>query len=388
MDRHHPLASDGDVSDQEVGRAQAECSFALGRLDGLLSGLSADENSLFCMKLLRETLLSALMRAGFGDAELRFDNWFSGLDRGPEETAVTSCSAHAIVRALLSDLRRHPLQPLAEAAQTVARAARFVTDRPANTADQLASNATAAAHTLIERASAGDESTLPFTALSHLGETLRAEAMFAPLHRQTRVHSIAGRNVLIEQTAPPTPLWAIDATLGRLFATGGSCQPALPFPGAVTAESLSDHLWPNEQGIIAARDLAASTRRLTKLIERTRSQVGLMRERLGHLRSNARAPQVWILLAGFSSLGIDQLEAAFGISRRGTYAVGDALIAAGVARRDTIKGKVLLVAQELRLKAHPALSERTAPLPSAALTEFEEAMSEIERLLERKSYPD
>jgi hypothetical protein len=127
---------------------------------------------------------------------------------------------------------------------------------------------------------------------------------------------------------------------------------------------------------------------LTELIKTTRSQVGLMRERLGHLRSSARAPQVWIVLAGFSSLGLDQLGAAFGVSRRGTYAVGDALVAAGVARRDMHKGKVLLVAQELRIEARPALSNRSAPLPSPALTEFEEAMSEIERLLERNNCRD
>jgi hypothetical protein len=385
MSPHHPLPSDADASEQELAQAQAECAFALGRLDGLLVGLSADEKSLFCMMLLRETILSALVQAGFLDAQLRFDSWFSGLDRGPEETPLTSCSAHAIVGALLGDFGRHPWQPLAEAAQAITRAARFVTDRPANTTDELAGDAIAAARSLIERAGAGPESPLPFTVLSYLGEMLRAEPMFAPLDLQTRVHSIAGRNVLIEQTAPFTPLWAIDATLGRMFATGGICQPAPPFPGAVTAESLGPRLWPNERGIVAARDLAASTRRLTKLIETSRGQVGIMRERLGHLRSNARAPQVWIVLAGFSSLGLDQLGTAFGVSRRGTYAVGDALVAAGMARRDTIKGKVLLVARDPRFEARPALSDPSAPRPSAALTEFEEAMSEIERLLERNN---
>jgi hypothetical protein len=381
-----PLASDTDAPGQELAQAQAECALALGRLDGLLAGLSADEKSLFCMMLLREALLSALSQAGFLDAHLRFDSWFSGLDRGPEETPLTSCSAHAIVRALLGDLGRHPWQPMAEAAQTIIKAARFVTDRVANT-DQLASDAIAAARSLIERAGAGAESPLPFTAMSHLGELLRAEPMFAPLDLQTRVHSIAGRYVSIEQTSPRTPLWAIDATLGRLFASAGICRPALPLPGAVTAENLGAHLWPNERGIVAARNLAASTRRLTKLIETTRNQVGLMRERLSHLRSSARAPQVWIVLAGFSSLGLDQLEAAFGVSRRGTYAVGDALLAAGVARRDTIKGKVLLVAQELRLEARAALSDQSTPLPSAAVTEFEEAIAEIERLLDRNNHP-
>jgi hypothetical protein len=57
-----------------------------------------------------------------------------------------------------------------------------------------------------------------------------------------------------------------------------------------------------------------------------------------------------------------------------------------VARRDTIKGKVLLVAQDPRLQARPALSDRSAPLPSAALTEFDMAMAELDRVLERSAH--
>ena len=44
------------------------------------------------------------------------------------------------------------------------------------------------------------------------------------------------------------------------------------------------------------------------------------------------SPQVWIVLAGFAPLGLDQMASAFGVSRRGTYAIGDALTAAGADR--------------------------------------------------------
>ena len=112
-----------------------------------------------------------------------------------------------------------------------------------------------------------------------------------------------------------------------------------------------------------------------------------MREQLGHLRSSARAPQVWILLAGFAPLGLDQMTSAFGISRRGTYAIGDALVAARMARRETVKGKVLLVAEEPRRDWQPASLDQATALPRAALAEFDAAMTDIDQLLARTSGP-
>ena len=105
MEAFHPLAADADVSPEELAMAQAACTLALGRLDGLLVGLTDAEKRLFCVALLREVLLSALVQAGFADAEQRFDAWFAGLDRAPQETPLTACSAYALVRALLALLR-------------------------------------------------------------------------------------------------------------------------------------------------------------------------------------------------------------------------------------------------------------------------------------------
>jgi hypothetical protein len=134
--------------------------------------------------------------------------------------------------------------------------------------------------------------------------------------------------VAIEQAAPRTPLWAVDASLGRLLTACGAWQLALPCPGAVTAETLRPQLWPGERAVVSARTLHASATRLAELVAKARRRTALMREHLGHLRSSARAPQVWILLAGFAPLGLDQMTSAFGVSRRGTYAIGDALVTA------------------------------------------------------------
>ena len=116
MEAFHPLAADADVSPEELAVAQAACTLALGRLDGLLAGLTDTEKRLFCVALLREVLLSAMVQGGFADAEHQFNAWFAGLDRSPQETPVTACSAYAVVRALLGELSHHPWEPLADAA--------------------------------------------------------------------------------------------------------------------------------------------------------------------------------------------------------------------------------------------------------------------------------
>lgn len=108
MEPFHPLASDADADPGAVTEAQGRCALALGRLDGLLAALTADEKILFCWTLLRATLLGALTQAGFADAELRFDDWFAGTSRAPEETPLTPSPPHAIVRAVLAELARHP----------------------------------------------------------------------------------------------------------------------------------------------------------------------------------------------------------------------------------------------------------------------------------------
>lgn len=387
MERFHPLAADTDAPPEELSLAQGECALALGRLDGLLTGLPDPEKRLFCVGLLREVLLSALAQAGFADAEHRFNAWFAGLDRGPQETPLTACSAYAVVRALLGELSHHSWEPLTDTAQTIALAARFGADRPIQAEDALAEEAIGRAITLVKQAGADDEIPLPFAGLERLHALLHADPLFAPLERAVQIRSLGHRAVAIEQAAPRAPLWAVDASLGRLLTACGAWQLALPSPGAVTAETLQPQLWPGERALVSARTLHASATRLAELVAKARRRAALMREQLGHLRSSARAPQVWILLAGFAPLGLDQITSAFGISRRGTYAIGDALVAARMARRETVKGKVLLVAKEPRRDWQSASLDQATALPRAALAEFDAAMTDIDQLLARTSGP-
>lgn len=383
----HPLAADADVPCEELGLAQAGCAFALGRLDGLLVSLTDIEKRLFCVGLLRAVLLSALAQAGFTDAELRFNAWFSGFDRGPQETPLTPCSAHAMVHALLAELGHHPWTPLAGAAQTVAAAARFTAGHPPQTEDTLAGEALAKAAELAKQAATNDDTALPFAGLARLNALLRADALFAPVERAVRSFSLSGRKVAVEQAAPRTPLWAVDAALGRVLSACGTWRLPLPCPGAVTAQALQPQLWPGERALLAAHSLHASAMRLSDLVADARRRAALMGEHLGHLRSSARAPQVWSLLAAFAPLGLDQMASAFGVSRRGTYAIGDALVAAGLARREAVQGRVLLVAEEPRSGPLSEPGDEASALPHSALAEFDAAMAEVDRLLARSAGP-
>ena len=390
MERFHPLAADRDIAPEELALTQAECALALGRLDGLLSGLTVPEKALFCAGLLRTVLLSSLAQAGFADAELRFNAWFAGLDRPPQESALTVCSATAVVRALLGELGHHPWEPLADAARMITAAARFSIDGPAHAEDVLgeesgAQEALTNAADLAQQAGINDDTALPFAGLARLNALLCADPLFAPVERAVKSFSLGDREVAIEQTAPRTPLWAVDTALGRLLSASGTWARPLPCPGAVTAEALQPQLWHGERALLAARSLHLSVTRLCALTDQARRRAALMGQQLGHLRSSARAPQVWTFLSAFAPLGLDQIGLAFGVSRRGTYAISDALVSAGLAQRKTVKGKVLLVADEPRGdRLSPSLNQAHV-IPRATMAEFDAAIADIDRLLSASS---
>ena len=377
------FAPDDDATGEDAALAEARCALALGRLDGLVCGLSPDEKTFFCMGLVRRTLVGALLQSGFTDAEMRFNHWFSGLDRAAQETPLTPCPAHAIVRALLAELGHHPWEPLSEAAQTISVAARFSVEGGDNDAAGLPVEALDAARALIGECALPSASSLPFAALEHLNRRLRQSALFAPVERGATVLPLLGRDVAIERAGIRTPLWVLDALLGRLLTSCEAWRVPLPCPGAVTAEALGPMLGPCSRRIAMAERLAASAQGLIVVAETARRQVLRMHDRLSHLRSSARAPQVWMLLSGFAPLGLDQMGAAFRITRRGTYAVRDALVDAGMVGVESVKGKVLLVATGEHERASQMSSERSGALPSPLLAEFDAAMAEIDRLLDR-----
>ncbi|MBB3941754.1 hypothetical protein GGR39_003435 [Novosphingobium fluoreni] len=377
-----PWYDDEPPALRELGEAQANCALALGRLGGLVSMLGSAESRLFSYALLRTTIISALAQAGFADAAFRFDAWFGGLDRGPQENASSQWSAHAIARAVVGELSNHPWEPLATAAQTVAVSARFVSDRPDHLDLAAASDAVDRAVAIVVQADRPDESPLPFKALIRLNALLAADQMFAPLEQGARMLGISGRDIAVDQPAPPTPLWAVDLALGSILTSAGILRPALPMPGAIRAEALR----PAEGGrhdAIAVKALEASAVAMAGLIQDARTAASLMRARFSHLRSSARAPQVWMMLAGFAPLGLDQMTIAFGISRRGTYAVSDALTASGLAERVTEKGKVSLRATMSPTAEEPAYAAEAPALPALAIAEFDAAMAELDRLLSR-----
>ena len=381
MKPFHPLASDADVDPGEVAEAQARCALALGRLDGLLAGLSDPEKAQFCWTLLRQVLLGALIQAGFTDAELCFDPWFAGTTRAPQESPLTPCPAHTIVRALLAELARHPWQPLAEAAVVIDRCGKFTPDRSLGADDGDPAAALAEAATLAATSNISGQS-LPFPALARMADQLRHSRTFAPIERAVAM-SLFGKGAPIARAAQRTQLWAADCQLGHLLAAQIQLTPALPFPGALPAAALTPQLWSGERALELAEALRRSAERHIAAIQQARADCRTLEQRLRHLRASARAPQVWRALRGFAPMGIEQLITGFGISRRGTYAVADALIDAGLAARATNLGRITLSALP-PWHSPAAVVPPLSPFPSPLFAEFDAAMADIDRLLARQ----
>jgi hypothetical protein len=234
-------------------------------------------------------------------------------------------------------------------------------------------------------ACASSESALPFPALLRLAALAREDPRFALLERETRMISVRGREVPFEQAGPRTPLWALDVGLGQLFAANGVWRLALPCPGAVIPRLLAAELWPGERRFAVAEAVHSMTTRLIALATTARQRAQAMDAALAHLRSNARAPQVWMAAIAFAPLGLEQVSAGFGVSRRGTYTIGDTLVAAGCVNRKTRRGMVILSGQETRRGQAPLSSVRSALPPSPSLAEFDAAMADIDHLLARQT---
>ncbi|VWX49281.1 conserved hypothetical protein [Novosphingobium sp. 9U] len=363
---------------------EAECAWALGRLDGLVASLSAPQAALFAMALLRHVLIEALLQAGFAGTQRGFNEWFSGLEREPQPIGSAPCSAPAIVRTLLRELAHHPWQPLASAATTITAAARFTVDQPEASNDRFAREALACASDHVSQGSSLAGTPLPFERMWQLVVQLGTDPLFAPAERAPHTLILGERQVILEQAAATSPLWAVDANMGKLLHGGGTWSIALPCPGTITAEALQPHLWPGERRMVLARDLSRAAVRLADLIVASCRQAARTDRALGHLRSNARAPLVWTVLAAFAPLGVEQMVSAFGVSRRGTYAIADALVSAGLARRSKVKGMVLLATLESHERITPPPRKSHAPALAPALEEFDAAMADIDALLARQ----
>ena len=386
MEPFNPWSAEDTVDPRELARAETSAAYALGKLDGRLTRLGETEERLFCADLVRRTLLGALTQAGYLDAPERFADWFAGLARGPEHIAEAPSSALGIVRALLSEMALHPWERLARTAQTLQRCARFVADEvPLSLEEQTreteaTTGALARARHLVEGLPPPQDAPLPFEALAALCSAAANDPAFAPIEPGIRSYDTGEVWVALAGLRPITPLWALDYALGHHLSRGGPLAQALPMPCLVTTERLLTRNASVPLQLAGAVEAAA--RAHLRALETARSRAALLTQRLAGLRRSSRAGEAWILLVGFAPLGLDPLMDAVGVSRRGTYALRDALREVGLAEARQRRGKVLLEATE---DARP--SNARAPAASNALgpavDELDQAMADIDRLLAR-----
>ncbi|GAM07591.1 hypothetical conserved protein [Novosphingobium sp. MBES04] len=386
MEPLDPWSAEDTVDPRDLARAETSAAYALGKLDGRLTRLGETEERLFCADLVRRTLLGALTQAGFLDAPERFADWFAGLARGPEHIAEAPSSALGIVRTLLSEMALHPWEPLARTAQTLQRCARFVADEvPLSLEEQTreteaTTGALVRARQLVEGLPPPQDAPLPFEALAALCSAAANDPAFAPIEPGIRSYDTGEVWVAFAGLRPITPLWALDYALGLHLSRGGPLAQALPMPGLVTTERLLTRSASVQLQLAHAVETTA--RAHLRALDTARSRAGVLAQRLAGLRRSSRAGEAWILLVGFAPLGLDPLMDAVGVSRRGTYALRDALREVGLAEARQRRGKVLLEATE---DARPS-NARAPAAPNAlgpAVDALDEAMADIDRLLAR-----
>ncbi len=365
----------------ELRDAEAFAAWSVGKLDGLLSGLDAQETTLFCASLLREVLLSALEQAGYPDARMRFDSWFCGCGRGPDDSPVATAKAPAIVQAILAELCYHSWEPLAEVASIVTRTNLFGS---AGAIDDER-EALNAACTLVRSATQKTPTFLPFARLAGLNSLLRQSTTFAPIESGLSPSPFASPTRMVEARALRTPLWAVCVQLGQMLVESEALSIPLPCPDAIRAEALQPRLNALERAIQQAQALHACASRMVALASAARVKVHNMRSRQVRLRSTARAPQLWLLLEGFGPMTMGQVVTALEISRRGVYALLAPLEDAGLIVRRSLGGKVTLNTCE---PEHEVEAAQLPPLPSSpALYEFNAAMDAVDQLLSRQGKP-
>ncbi len=384
----HPLQSDEDAPPEALMLARSRTALTWGRLQGLIAHLDPGVATNFAASVIRAQLCEALLQAGHAEAAARFDLWFCGLHAAPPTPHVFALPWQ-IVDAILAELSLSHWEPVARGAQQL-RGAGGTDHAPDAPEDALSPReAISLASALAAEVQPNAEQDWPLAALDRLHALAAASPEFAPAEPERRLLDLPTGPLAFTQPRSRSLLWALDLIVGPTVARAAPGVIPLPCPGALRAEALPPWLWPRERGIVMADAIAASAARLIGLVEDAWTRHRHMTLALADLRSNARAPALYTLLAGFGPLRPGQIERALQLSKNGARELVRTLKAAGLADVEQHRGQVLIRATGDGGKAsEPSAAPDLSPALSAeSLAEFDEAMADIDRLLARASGP-
>ena len=354
-------------------------ALALGRLTGMLALAPAPVLSQFAHRLVDVMVRHALRSEHHAFTPGRYAHWRAGLDTLALEAPMGARSPRLLAQAVLMALAANPFAPIAAAARAAQAALRAVPDGVSDD-ERAATEATVAAG----RALASSVCARHPSDLVRLAVAAANDPHFAPRERlRTRLELGAFARV-VERTAEPSPIWAIDLSLGGAFTDDLGALRFLPFPGALPLASLRSDLEPEERHDALASATETAAQALTKLLDETLVQHRMLVDHLPKLRSSSRAPELAALLLAVGPLSSRQIEHVLAASRLGVRDMLGKLAKAKLLSKERINGTYLhSIALDAPCPTVPQTQASPSPFSQEALDEFDAAMAAADAVLAR-----
>lgn len=356
------------------------CAVFLGRLQVGLTRGDPDALRIFAIRLVRETLVCALRREGHQFTEARFCLWFSGLHTLADFSETGLRPPRALCHAILTEFGHSSWDMLVTAAAALERAFLAPSDFAGGQDHEEANAVIAEARALIKALDLSPvPDALPFTPLTQLFAAASGTARFARGERSLKL--VAGK--AIEHRQPGNAAWALDILSGELLAPRYGLPIAIPMPDLV---ALAEPPLPDGTVLSATYDAFA---RLDRWLSAAERDCRIIRERLTGRRSSGRARPLAEYLVGFGPMSGKQIAQVLGATRMGVDVMASTLEAAGLLARTSRPNMPRTFRHTLDAPAPGTTAPvRPAQAPeeqSAALREYEDAMREIDALLNRSA---
>lgn len=368
--------------------AQAEAARALGKLDSALFWCPLEAARFIAVRLIRETLVSALRQEGHQFTDTRFHAWFAGLATLSDEALQLALAPRTLVTALLAEMTRSRWAPLAEAALDIESACLAMRDPHREMRHETAHEIVRAS--LDEAVAVVDAlapAPLPFAALAALHRALGQSPRFAPAERATETIALDNIQLVVERPRPPSPRWAVEWAFGEHLRASSALCVALPFNALIRLDTIDtgendDN--PADTAIVQAEAFRACLDHLNGIFEEAARTHQELTDHYHGKRSNSRAPQLYSLLNAFGPLRSSQIEAALGATRLGVRTMVAALSEAGDISIETVSGVKLYSVTRYRAPMTPtAMVDEACSFSSEALAEYDTSLANIDALLAR-----
>ena len=351
-----------------------------GAVSGALRFLPSENLGFFSYLTVRRAMIDVLRLAGFTSIENQLPSWISGCG-GPPALERATCPPQLVVHVLLSHLSKNSSTSIAEAASRTRRLAPHMHRGPEISAD-LGQEAEEVQMALREAALLMDSvphgQPDPLGALFDLLSEARGSSIFAPM--QGGEISFATPQGLVVTRLPGHVAhhWALGLLAGEALHRKGYLSQSVPLASILSAEMLRSDLSRSDRVRAYYRQVRGALRGVQEDIAQALRLARSAAASLNGRRSTSRSVEVYAAIAGLGGLRRSQVMHGFELSPRGVEIVLGPL-KAGLIEQDHRMAPFTASLSSSRRKQSNAGSE----LPTVAYSELNDAISDLDRLLEK-----